>query len=149
MSLDYKTTLPIVLVGSKVGTTRTSIEMESTYQAESATEATKTIETGGYPKIALDCLYTMGSGETTNSIEIKVEMSPDRTNFYQLVNDDTSGATSTLTSREFTIVGVNASTKAFSLPIDMWGKYMRVSVKETGVSSNKGSVYIEGTLFGK
>jgi len=149
MSLDYKTTLPIVLIGSKVGTTRTSIQMESTYQTESATEATKTIETGGYPKIALDILYTMGATETTNSIEIKVEMSPDRTNWYQLVNDDTSGATSTLLAREFTVVGVNASTKAIHLPIDMWDKYARISVKETGVATNKGSVYVEAVLLGK
>ena len=81
--LGYTYQNAIVLIGSKSGTTRTSIEMESTYQAEATTEATKTFETGGMSKVEFHILYTMGSGESSNSIEIKVEASPDRTNFYR------------------------------------------------------------------
>ena len=48
--------------------TRTSVELESTYQAESgATEATKTFKTSKYSKLNLDILYTMGAAETSNS----------------------------------------------------------------------------------
>lgn len=138
------------LIGSKsASNTRTSIEMESTYQAESATEATKSFETGAYSKINFDILYTMGSGESSNSIEIKIEGSPDKTNWYRIANDSTSGGTSTLTAREFTFVGADASTATISIILDIAYKYMRISVKETGVLTNKGSVYVEATLSGR
>ena len=146
--LFYSTTQSRTLIGSKTGTTRTSIELESTYKAESVTEATKSFKIAGFSKLNLDILYTMGAAETTNSIEIKTEQSPDGTNWYQLVNDSTTTGVSTLTSREFTIVGVNADEKAFSLPIDISDQYFRISIKETGAASNKGSVYVEATLLG-
>ena len=139
-----------VLIGSKATDgTRTSIEMESTYQSESATEATKTFTTGGYSLLNLDVLYTMGAAETSNSIEIKLEGSPDRTNFYQYANVSNSGGTSTLAAREFTFVGTNGAAASISFGLDVFYKYTRVSIKETGVSSNKGSVYVEATLSGR
>lgn len=139
---------PIVLIGSKSGTTRTSVEMEDSYQAEATTEATKTFEAGGMSKVELHILYTMGGSETDNSIQIKVEASPDRTNFYRFVNDATSTGTSTLTAREFTYVGINGTTAAISLPLDISAKYFKIWIKETGVETNKGSVYVEATLSG-
>ena len=145
----YPTTKSEVLIGSKVGTTRTSIEMESTYQAESATEATKTYEVAGFEKVNLNILYTMGATETTNSIEVKLEASTDGTNFYRIANDNTSAGVSTLTAREFTFVGADAGAATISIILDIGYKKLRVSVKETGVASNKGSVYVESTLSGK
>lgn len=146
----YPITKITPLIGSKDDSnTRTSIEMESTYQSESATEATKTFETGGYSKMNFYILYTMGAAETSNSVEFKIEGSSDRTNFYQFVNDTTSGATSTLTQREFTVVGNNGSTIAIAVPLDVQDKYCRISFKETGVASNKGSVFAEVTLSGR
>lgn len=146
----FPTTQVIPLIGAKDSSnTRTSIEMESTYQAESATEATKTFEVAGFTKVNLDFLYTMGSGESSNSIEIKIEGSPDRTNFYRIANDSTTAGTSTLTAREFTFVGADASTAAISIILDIGYKYMKVSCKETGVVTNKGSVFAEATLVGQ
>jgi hypothetical protein len=150
MAEYYPTTQPLTIIGSKdTSNTRTGIELESTYQAESSTEATKTFETGGYTKLNLDISYTMGGSETSNSIEVKLEGSPDRTNFYQLANDSTSAGTSTITKREFTHVGENGDTSDFSIFLDVAYKYMRISCKETGVSSNKGNVYVEYTLSGR
>lgn len=122
--------------------------MESTYQAESTTEATKSFETGGFVRGNFDFLYTMGASETSNSIEIKIEGSPDRTNWYRIANDSTSAGTSTLTAREFTFVGTDGTTATISIILDIAYKYMRISVKETGVVTNKGSVYCEATLSG-
>jgi len=139
---------PIILIGSKSGTTRTSVTLESTYQAEATTKATKTFGTGQMSKVEFHILYTMGSGESSNSIEIKLESSPDRTNFYRLVNEAVSTGTSTLTAREFTFVGSDAAAVAITLPIDIQAKYMKIWVKESGVASTKGTLYVEATLSG-
>ncbi len=128
--------------------TRTSVTLESTYQAESTTVATKTLKVTGYSKLNLDVLYTMGAAETSNTIEIKVEGSPDGVNFYRLANESVSGATSTLLAREFTFAGVNADVATISIGLDIFYKYVRFSAKETGVASTKGTVYGEVTLLG-
>ena len=145
MSLRYQEQQLGVLIGSKSGTTRTAIALVSTYDATT----TKSIETGGFSQIVLDVNYTMGATETSNSIEIKVEVSQDGTNFYRLMNEGVSGGTSTLTVREFTYTGVNAAAAPISLPLDVMYKYMKFSFKETGVASNVGSVYAEYCLSGQ
>jgi hypothetical protein len=91
----------------------------------------------------------MGATESSNSIEIKIESSPDGVNWYRLPTDTTSGATSTLAAREFTFVGTNAAAATISIPLEIQYKYMKVSAKETGVASNKGTIYGEVTLSGK
>ena len=139
-----------VLIGSKSGTTRTSVEMESTYQTtESPTEATKSFECGGYSNVVFDVLYTMGTSETSNSIEIKLESSTDRTNWTRLPTDTTTGGTSTLAAREFTFVGTDGAAATTQIKLDVNYKFMRISCKETGVAANKGSVYVEATLGGR
>ena len=148
--LYYPIQTPFILIGSISGTTRTAIEMESTYQAESVTEATKTFDTGGYSRVEFNFLYTMGGSETTNSIQVILESSTDGTNFYRLPNDTTSGATSTITEREFTYVGTtNGGNSEITIGIDIAYTKMRISVKESGVVTNKGSVYVEALLSGR
>lgn len=129
--------------------TRTPVTLESTYQAESPTVATKTFKTSHFSKLNLDINYTMGSGETSNSIEVKFECSPDGINFYRIPNEGVSGGTSTITAREFTYVGVNAAAAPISIGLDIFYEYVRISAKETGVETNKGTVYGEVTLLGR
>ena len=133
------------MIGSKSGTTRTSVALTNAYD-EAAN--TKIFETGGFSKLNLDLLYTMGSGETSNSIEVRIQGSTDRTNFYRIPNETVSGGTSTLTAREFTFVGTNAAAATISIGIDIFYKYLQVSVKETGVVTNAGTIYVEGLLSG-
>ena len=149
MGLHYSNVVVLPgLVGTKSGVTRTGVELESTYSTtESPTEPTKVFETGGYSKLSLDILYTMGAAETSNSIEMKVESSPDRTNWYPL-SIDTTVTQSTLTAREWTFVGTNGAAATINVFLDIGYKYMRVSFKETGVASAKGNVYCEATLNG-
>jgi hypothetical protein len=109
---------------------------------------TKTFKVGGYSKLDLAILYTMGAAETANSIEIQVEQSSDGVNFYRIPNETVSGGTSTLTAREFTFVGTNAAAATISIGLDIFYKYIKVSVKETGVAANAGTAYVEGTLSG-
>ena len=129
--------------------TRTGVTLESTYQAESTTVATNTFETSGFSKLNIDILYTMGATETSNSIEVKAECSPDGVNFYRIPNEAVTTGTSTLTAREFTFVGTDAAASTISIGLDIFYKYMRFSAKETGVVSNKGTIYGEVTLLGK
>ena len=150
MGLNYPIQTQNILIGTLSGTTRTAIEMESTYQNESITEATKTFETGGYSRVEFAILYSMGASETANSIQIRLEWSTDGTNFYRLPNDSTSGATSTITEREFTYLGTtDGGNSEVAIGIDIAYNIMRIAFKESGVSSNKGSVYVEALLSGR
>lgn len=138
-----------VLIGSKTAAgVRTGVELESTYSTTEDTEPTKTFAVAGFTKLTLDGAYTMGASETGNTIEAIVESSTDRVNWTALSNDNTSGATSTLTNREFQFTGVDGDTDQFQIFLDIAYKYVRVSFKETGVASNKGNVFVEATLVG-
>lgn len=134
----------MVLVGSKSGTTRTPSALTSNY-ADNA----KTFASGGWSKMNIDILYTMGATETSNSIEVKIEASSDGTNFYRIPNESVAGGTSTLTVREFTFVGTNAAAATISIGLDVFYKFMKVSFKETGVVTNAGTVYAEATFSGQ
>lgn len=146
MGLYYPEQQIGTLIGSKSAAgTRTAVALLSSYDATQTNE----IETGGFSQIVLDINYTMGAAETTNSIEVRVKVSQDGVNFYQLMNEAVSGGTSTLTVREFTYVGVNAAASAISLPLDVMYKNMRFEFKESGVAANVGNLYCEYTLSGK
>jgi hypothetical protein len=145
MCLYYASQTNVIVLGTKSGTTRTSVTLPTSYDST----VTKTFEVGGYSKINLSVLYTMGATETSNSIELKIEESPDGTNFYRIPNDNTVGATSTLTAREFTFVGTNAAAATIGVGIDIFYKYLKVSAKETGVVTNAGTIFVEGLLSGK
>lgn len=147
--LNYPTSTELVLIGTKSGTTLTPVTLESTYQTESTTVATKTFETGLMSRVEFLIKYTMGATETSNSIEVKIEGSNDGTNFYQVMNDSTSAGTSTLTKREFTYVGVNAAASLVNFGVDIAYLKLRISIKETGVVTNKGTVSVEALISGK
>jgi hypothetical protein len=149
MSQRFTTHQTFPVFGTKVGTTTTGVELESTYQTTEITEAYKTFKTAGFTHFNLDVLYTMGAAETSNSIEIKLESSPDGTNWYRIPTDTTSGGTSTLVAREFTFVGTNGAAATISIPLEIEYNYMRASAKETGVAANKGTIYGEITLSGR
>lgn len=149
MGLFYKNQQTVPLIGTRTEAgTRTPIALTSAYQAVGASAPTKVLMTGGYSKLNLDINYTMGATETANSIEVMIESSPDNVNFYRIANDSTSGATSTLTAREFTFVGTNAAAATIGIFLDVAYKFVRVSCKESGVATNAGSVYVEATLSG-
>lgn len=150
MSLYYPSTTPQVIIGSKSAAgVRTGIELESTYSTTQDTEPTKVFKVAGMSKLTLNGLYTTGAAETNNTIEIKVETSPDNTHFYPISNVDTTAGTSTIYNREFTFTGASAATAyPFEIFLDIAYVYVRVSCKETGVAANKGNVFVEATLAG-
>ncbi len=130
--------------------TRTPWTLSASYETENPSQLkpTKTFKTSHYSKLNLDFLYTMGASETSNSIEWKVEGSPDGINFYRIANESVSGGTSTETAREFTFVGSDGAAATISVGLDIFYEFVRVSAKETGVAANFGTVYCEATLLG-
>lgn len=159
MGLHYKSTQHFPVFGTVAYTyekdnttiltaTRTSWNLTSAYQTEGSTKPTKTFKTSHYSKLNLDVLYTMGATETSNSIEIMFEGSPDGINFYRIPNETVSTGTSTIVAREFSFVGTNAAAASISVGLDIFYEFMRVSAKETGVVTNAGTVYAEVTLLG-
>lgn len=153
MSRYYPTTLVRPVIGTKDEETKalTGVDLTTAYQAENdaGTTPTQTFEVGGFVNMNLDVVYTMGSGESGNSIEVQIESSTDGVNFTPLATDSTTGGTSTLTAREFTFVGTNADTAAIPIFIEIGYKNLRVSCKETGVVTNAGNVFVEATLSGQ
>lgn len=146
MALFYPSQQIFPIVGTKSGTTLTSVALTNAYDVANKT---KIFAVGGFSKLNIDVLYTMGATETTNSIELRIEGSPDGTNFYRIPNESVSNGTSTLSAREFTFVGTNAAAATISIGLDIFYLYVRVSVKETGVVTNAGTVYAEATLSGQ
>lgn len=107
MSLYYKTIDPFPIIGTKTtANARTGVTLTSRYQFLAASSSLRQAKfnVGGMSKLEMSCLYTAGTGETANSVELKVEGSPDGTNWYRFVNESVSGGTSTLAPREFTIL---------------------------------------------
>lgn len=147
MCLNYESQPTFVVIGSKTSAgVRTPVALTAAYDVANKTNI---IECGGYSKLNLDVLYTMGATETSNSIEVRFRCSNDGINFYAIPNESVSGGTSTLTAREFTFVGVNADVATISIGLDIFYKFIEVSVKETGKVTNFGTVFVDGTLSGK
>ena len=202
----------IQIIGSKAETTRTAVAVTSRYVFGGTSTGIANI--GGMSKIALYILYTAGAGETSNTLEMEIAVSTDRTNWSRIVNESVSSGASTLAQREFTIAqatdfgtlaydaqsvnyttglvvtgaggatgiiesdvdagstgtltisnisgtyvnnealtdsgsgsatvnGILQSITEFNLPLDVQDDWLRVSTKESGVSSAAGTIFVE------
>ncbi len=102
----------------------------------------KTFETGGFSKVSIDLVYAMGAAEAGNTMEFQLEASSDGTNWHKLVID-TTGLSSVITPREWQM-----APESLNVIIDVAYKYMRMSLKETGVAANFGTATVNITLSG-
>lgn len=143
--LFYPVLSQVTLVGTKSGTTCTPVALTANYNST----VSKTFPVGGNSELVLYIAYTTGSGETSNSIETKIEAGNDSTNLYQLTNEHALAGVSTITQREFTFVGASAGTAyKITYRLDVTYPIMKVSFKESGVVTNAGTVFCEATLGG-
>lgn len=106
MALSYSIQTPLVLFGSKTaGNAITTVALPTVYQfGVQANSVSKVVPTEGMAKIELHGYYLAGVSETLNSVQIRVDGSPDGANFYQFLAESTTTGTSTESQREFTIV---------------------------------------------
>lgn len=102
----------------------------------------KEFETAGFSKLAIDLGYTMGAAETSNTIELQLETSTDKVNWYSLVIDNTDSV-STITDRQWQMAPGNRN-----ILVDIAYKFVRMSLKETGVAANAGTASATITLSG-
>ena len=99
--------------------------------------------------VTLYIAYTMGSTETSNSLEMVIEFSADGSTWYRKTNEAESTGTTTLTKQEYTFAAVSAAATYDYIRVkvtDIADKYMRVLVKETGKASNFGTCFIIANL---
>lgn len=103
-----------------------------------------TFDCGGFTKLSLDVSYAMGDTETGNTLQFQLEHSPDDgDNWYSLVIDATD-TVSVITAREWSMAPAS-----LNVILDIAYRKMRVSVKETGVDANEGTVTMALTLSGQ
>src|SRR3990167_10059212 len=91
------------------------------------------IDVDGMQQTMLFVRYTTGSGETNNILQMTVDYSPDGTNFYQEVTEES--ATTTITEYQATrqfMGATGGTTYSFRVPIPIAdAKKLRISFRET------------------
>lgn len=129
-----------------VGTEDTPVTLTGSYQAGNA------YFVGEAEQLALDVAYTMGTAESGNSLEVKIEFSPNKggdtpgsDDWYREVTESVSSGTITesLAERTFSAVSAAGTYDRFHLSIPLDAMWVRVSVKETGIAANGGSVTVK------
>ena len=146
MSLFFRSQDLFPVFGTKLASapfTRTPVALTNAYTGNA-----KELKVGGYSKLNLDILYTMGAAESANTLEIKMEGSFDGVNWYRIPNESATNGVSTLYARNWTFTGTDAAAATISIGIDIFYKYVKVSVQETGVVANAGTIFAEATLSG-
>lgn len=117
--------------------------------------ASSAVKIGKANQVTLDVAYTMGTAETLNSIEIKVEFAnpvllnePVTTDWHQEAAESVSGGTSTVSlfERTFTATQAAGTYDRFQIAIPVSSKFFRVSVKETGIAANGGTVTVKAII---
>ncbi len=126
----------------------TIINAQTLTATHSTAETTVSIPVSGFVQGVFDIDYTRGSGETSAKLEVRIRVSRNGTDWYQIVNEAVSGGTSDLTPRVFSITS-GATPVKVSLPIDLMYKWVEVSLKETGVTTNYGTASVHYTLSGE
>lgn len=127
----------MAITGHKV--IRASATLTNSYVA--STEVT----VGKAKTIILYVDYTMGTAETSNCIDIKVEWSMDDGTTYYVDSDYSSDVNliSGLSAHKASITywadSAAATYDYLAIPIRVMGKKLKVSVKESGVASNYGT----------
>lgn len=102
----------------------------------------KAFETGGFSKASFNIAYAMGATETGNTIEFQLEASHNGTDWFSLIIDDTASV-STITDRVWTMAPGSRN-----VLVDIAYRHMRMSLKETGVTTNFGTASVAVTLSG-
>lgn len=94
----------------------------------------KTLEVGGFTELVLYLKHTTGDSETSAALVLKIEFSPDGTNFYQVPDSNNAPATYSYPG------GAGSTAYSIRVPIAIADKFIKISVKDSGVSTNHGTL---------
>ena len=123
---------------TRAGVIRASAALTSSYVAGTV------INVEDFGMLVLLVKYTMGSGESSNAVVLKAELSTDGTNYYQQTDSE---ATVGLREYTFTAVSSPGAYDWLAIVIPVAGvTRVRVSAKETGVASNAGTCEVKYAL---
>ena len=114
-----------------------AVTLTASYTAAGQPTNSGAIETRTYGKYCFLPVYTQGAAETSNNVEMEVSFSPDGTN-WSLWGVWVDPGTGQLTER--TYYYNFSDTIAQPIVIEALGRYIRIRVKEEGVSSNAGTL---------
>ena len=106
----------------------------------------------GMVAINLLVSYTTGSGETNNTLQVKLDFPDADSNDHQYTNQTASTGTTTVVQNEFSCTDNTGggTTKLYNIgPININNKKLKISVKETGVASNAGICTLKLVVGGK
>ena len=136
-----------------LGDQTTRKTLESTYVSGNVSEG---IVVQNAEQLLLEVEYTMGTAETSNSIQLKVEFAdplnipsnggtPADTDWYGEVTESASSGTVTINLAEYSFDAVSSAGTydRFVIALPNSSQFVRVSMKETGVASNKGSASVK------
>jgi hypothetical protein len=136
-----------------VGSTeiRASAELTSSYVAGTA------IDCSAADEVILLVAYTMGNGETSNTIELKPEWSDDggTTYYWQalpLPLEESQTAGSVDVDKTVITYGADSAAETYdyiAIPLEVLASTLKVSVKESGVETNEGTCAIKALLVEK
>lgn len=147
MSLKYEIIQSATMFGSK---NPTSFALTPATLTASYADNRAIIDgVAGCSKLDLRYSYTTGSGESNNSLNIFIEESLDGINWFSIMNETVSSGNSTITQRTFVDsdnTGGATNVKS-SIGLDIFYTKIRVSVKESGVVTNYGTLYMECSML--
>lgn len=105
MSLSYRQQDSHTIIGSKSATNVfTGATLKTRWDYSSSSTTSKVFATADFSKMVLYMQYIAGVGETLNTLEIRIDGSPDGVNFFQFPTDSTTGGVSTLVQRNWTTI---------------------------------------------
>lgn len=143
MSMTNQSTVRTI-IGSKGAEAPYAITPVALTNAYGPAATTKSFIIEGMTKLNMNVQYRTGASEAASSINIKIENSADNVNWFRLPNEAVTGGVSALTDREFSHAGgAGNTTYNFSFGIDVFYSFIKISVKESGVTTNAGSVFME------
>ena len=128
-----------------IGATKTvngAITLSPVTLTATAADNRAQIDVGGQVQVVLYVRYITGGSETNNILQMTVDYSPDGTNFYQEVTEESSTTliTEYQATRQFTGAAA-ATTYSFRVPIPVADiQKLRIAFAESGVASNFGTV---------
>ena len=136
-----------------IGATKTAggaITLSPVTLTATGTDNRAQIDVDAMQQLVLYIRYIVGSGETSNVLNMTIDFSPDGTNFYQEATEAVS--TSTITeyqaTRQFT--GATATTYSLRVAIPIADiKKMRIAFSETGVVTNFGTLSVLAVTSGQ
>ena len=109
------------------------------------------IDVDGGQQVMLYIRYITGAAETNNILQMTVDYSPDSTNFYQEVTEESSTTliTEYQATRQFTGAAA-ATTYSFRVPLPIADiRKLRIAFAESGVVTNFGSVSVLAVVSGQ